>query len=59
MLERSQYSEKISDYSVFIKEKIETRKQIHKQIEDGILGQIKRHTDTVEISKLQKKLLER
>ena len=59
MLDRSQYSEKVSDYSVFIKEKIEIRKQIHKQIEEGILGQIKRQTDSVEITKLQKTLLDK
>lgn len=59
MLDRSLYTEKVSDYSLFIKEKIDVRKQIHKQIEQSILGQIKQHTDSVEISKLQRTLVGR
>lgn len=57
MMEQNKYSEKVSDFSSFIQEKIDIRKQIHKQIEDGILGQIKKQTDSVEISKIQKGLL--
>ena len=59
MNEKSQYTEKVSEYSTFIQEKIEIRKEIHKKIEEGILGQVKKQSDSVEISKLQKELLSR
>ena len=59
LLEKSTYTEKVTDYSMLIQEKIDIRKQIHKQIEDGILGQIKKQSDSVEISKLQKQLSSR
>jgi DNA repair exonuclease SbcCD ATPase subunit len=59
MVDKNKYSEKVSDFSLFIQEKIDIRKQIHKQIEDGILGQIKKQSDSVEMSKIQRNLKER
>lgn len=59
LLDKSTYSEKVTDFSMLIQEKIDIRKQIHKQIENGILGQIKKVSDSVEISKIQKQLASR
>ncbi|OMJ83028.1 hypothetical protein SteCoe_16120 [Stentor coeruleus] len=59
MLSQSQYSQKVLQLSSFIQDKVDTRKQLNKQIEDSILGQIKKQSDSVEISKIQKTLLER
>lgn len=57
MMEKSLYSEKISEYSTFIREKVEIRKQIHKQIEQGIIGHIKKQTDSIDFGKIQNTLL--
>lgn len=59
LLDKSTYGEKVTDFSMLIQEKIDIRKQIHKQIENGILGQIKKQSDSVEISKIQKQLTSR